>query len=234
MIKMKMDERLKAIADMVQGSVMADVGSDHAYVPIWLYLSKKITKAYALDISENSINKIKANIKRFNITPDCVVPVLSDGLLCFKYDLPELTDVVISGMGGENIAEIISNTNINKIRNANFILQPNSKIEILREFLYKNKFDIICETVVEDDKRLYNIINAKFNGVEYNPKPMDIIIGKSINLKYINKITKKLEKILIDLNNKGIEKYNIKTEFGYYDDIENFIAELKEKNDDRI
>ena len=149
------------IADMICGDVIADVGSDHAYLPIWLYQNNKIKKAYALDISENCVNRIKSNVKKYNIPTDIIIPVLSDGLSCFdcEYDFAELTDIIIAGMGGQNIAEIIKNANI--INDVNLILQPNSKMRFLREFLRDNNFDVLQDIVIESKNRRYTVINAK-------------------------------------------------------------------------
>ena len=218
---------------MICGEVIADVGSDHAYLPIWLYLNQKIKKAYALDISENCVTKIKINLKKYNVPEDIVIPVLSDGLSCFdsEYDFNELTDIIIAGIGGNNISKIIEKIYETKnIKNINFIFQPSGKIEILREYLYKNKFDIIQEIIItnENEKRIYNIINAKVTNKTYKPKPIEIIIGKNVNHQgYINKTIKHLVNILKDLNKSGDKKYNIKTDFGYYKDIENLISELE-------
>jgi len=153
---------------MLNGDIIADVGSDHAYLPVWLYFNKKIKKAYALDISENCVERIRANIKRYKIPEDIIIPVLSDGLDCFEknFDFSELTDIIIAGMGGETIAAIIEKTektDKNKIKGKNFILQANSKIITLRKFLHKNNFGIVRETVVECKKRFYTIINARFD-----------------------------------------------------------------------
>jgi len=152
---------------MICGEVIADIGSDHAYLPIWLYINKKIKKAYAVDISEKCVKRIKINLKNYNIPEDIVVPVLSDGLAYFensenKEKFSELTDIIISGMGGESISEIIKN--IKNPKNLNFILQPNSKIEFLKKFLSENNFNIINEITAESKKRFYRIINAKFTG----------------------------------------------------------------------
>jgi len=161
---------------MICGDVIADVGSDHAYLPIWLYQNKKIKKAYALDISENCVNRIKANIKKYNIPEDIIIPVLSDGLECFdnKFDFNEITDIIIAGMGGETIAGIIEQSPVASrhplskggfIENpsVNFILQPNSKMRFLREFLHDNKFDILQDIIIESKNRRYIIINARLN-----------------------------------------------------------------------
>ena len=152
------NKRLKEIANLIQGEIIADIGSDHAKLPIWLYLNKKIKKAYASDMSINCVDKIKINIKKYNIPENKIIPVLSDGLN-FANDeiLQEITDIIIAGMGGETIAKIIK-----PIKNINFILQPNSKIIFLQKFLQENKFKIIKEIKIEDKKRFYTIINAQF------------------------------------------------------------------------
>jgi len=141
-------------------------------LPVWLCLNKKIKKAYALDISQNCVKKIRENIKKYNITQDIIIPVLSDGLECFgsdsgsDFDFSELTDIIIAGMGGENIAEIITKAPVIKNKQINFILQPNSKIHFLKKFLRENKFDIIQEISVESKKRRYIIINAKLSTIQ--------------------------------------------------------------------
>jgi len=212
---------------MITGGIIADVGSDHAYLPIWLRQNGKIKKAYALDISANSIKKINRNLRKYNIPEDIITPVLSDGLSGLE-NLRGITDIVIAGMGGENISRIIKSIEESEIKNINFILQPNTKVEFLRGFLYKNGFDITDEIIAEDETRLYNIIRAAFTGICYEPKPIEIIAGKNIkHAGYINKIVGRLHEILIDLDEKGEKKYSIKTELGYYKDIENLISELK-------
>ena len=231
MVNLNIDGRLTAISNMICGDVIADVGSDHAYLPIWLYLNKKIKKAYALDISENCIKKIYENLEKYNISTEVITPVLSDGLSCFADDVdcPFINsefNVVIAGMGGENIAEIMKKAQ--GFKSAEFILQPNSKVEILREFLYKNRYDIVTEMIVEDENRLYNIMKAQYTGVLYNPEPLEIIAGKNITHElYIKKIIKRLSDILADLEIAGDEKYNIYTEFGFYRDIEGYIKKLE-------
>ena len=213
---------------MVCGDIIADIGSDHAYLPIWLYLNKKIKKAYAVDISEKCVKRIKANLKKYNIPENIITPVLSDGLAYFENenDIAGVTDVIIAGTGGKTISGIIED--IKNPANLNFILQPSSKSEFLRKFLYDNKFNIINEIIVVEGKWIYDIINAKFTGQEYKPDPLDIIAGKDItHAGYIDKIIRGLNNIIKDLDKKSCDKYNIKTEFGYYKDIENLISKLE-------
>jgi tRNA (adenine22-N1)-methyltransferase len=158
------DERLRAIAGMIRGDVITDVGSDHAYLPVWLYLNGRIKKAYASDISENCVNRIRSNIAKYNISEEIIVPVLSDGLTWLEAEPCgiTITDVIIAGMGGMNIAGILEKSPLLKIKKGgvNYILQPNRKADYLRAFLRENNFDITREITVESKRRTYTIINA--------------------------------------------------------------------------
>lgn len=152
----KLNARLQALADLVRGDIIADIGSDHAYLPAWLVKNNRIKKAYAIDISAKCVERIKTNLARFNIPREIVEPVLSDGLS--KLENIILTDIIIAGMGGETIAEIIAD--IKEPENIHFILQPNTKKDILKDFLIANKFIILQEIIIQDKKRFYNIIAA--------------------------------------------------------------------------
>ena len=158
----KLDARLQAIADLVRGGIIADIGSDHALLPARLVKTGKIKKAYAIDISAKCVERMKNNLADFNIPQEIIEPVLSDGLTALEniknINLNSLTDIIIAGMGGETIAHIIAD--IKKPENINFILQPNTKKDFLKDFLTANNFDILQELTVRDKKRFYNIISA--------------------------------------------------------------------------
>lgn len=163
----KIDDRLRTIADMVRGDTVADIGSDHAYLPIWLCREKKIKKAYAIDISEKCVAKIKKNIQKHDIPENVIIPVLSDGFSRFEsgFDFCGLSDIIIAGMGGESIAKIIEKTKtLYDINGINFVFQPNSKIVFLQNFLSENNFDTKICVVIESKKRFYTVINAKYAG----------------------------------------------------------------------
>ena len=164
----KLDARLQAIADLVHGDIIADIGSDHAYLPAWLVKNNRIKKAYAIDISAKCVARIKTNLARFNIPQEIITPVLSNGLSELNAaDLTGLTDIIIAGMGGETIAGIIDNITIENSANINFILQPNSKKDFLKEYLLTNNFKVLQEMRVQDKKRYYIIIAAEVNCVRY-------------------------------------------------------------------
>ena len=140
---------------------MADIGSDHGYLPIWLYLNGKIKRAYALDMSEKCVERCRLNLKKYNISEDVITPVVSNGTEWLEANgvMPQITDITVAGLGSKSISEIIKNAG-----GVNLALQTNCKAGALREFLIENGFTILGETVIERKKRTYTIINAKKEG----------------------------------------------------------------------
>jgi len=112
------------------------------------------------------VARIRTNLKKYNIPEEIITPVLSDGLSEF---CEPVTDIIIAGMGGESIAGILQTPAVcgrhplskGGLGGVNLILQPNSKIKFLREFLRENNFEIIKDIVVESKKRFYTVINVK-------------------------------------------------------------------------
>ena len=103
---MKLDERLSLCAQMVRdGAAVADIGTDHAYLPVYLVECGKIHKAIAADVREGPLENAKGNISK-NGFDQQIKTVLSDGLEKISPD--EADDIVIAGMGGELIIRIIS------------------------------------------------------------------------------------------------------------------------------
>ena len=156
-----LDKRLKICADMVSGQgVVCDVGTDHAYLAAELIISGKCNKVIASDIKEGPLEAAAKTVEKYGVS-DKVELVLSDGLenVC----LDDVSDIVIAGMGGETIAEILDNCMFECDDTMNFILQPMTKAEVLRKWLGGNGFEIIEEQAVEDGDRVYIVIRAKFN-----------------------------------------------------------------------
>ena len=154
----KLSARLQACADLVQGDIIADIGSDHAYLPVWLFKNNKIKKAYAVDISVKCVERIEANLAKYNIPRETIVPVLSDGLSALENI--RLTDIIIAGMGAKTIFGIIAG--IKEPADINFILQPNTKKEVLKDLLADNNFKVLQEVAVRDKNRYYNIMRAVY------------------------------------------------------------------------
>jgi len=152
-----LDNRLKLCADMVSGEgTVCDVGTDHALLAAELITSGKCEKVIASDIKEGPLEAAERTVKKYGIS-DKVDLVLSDGLE--NVSLDGVSDIVIAGMGGETIVKILENRayDLDGIR---LILQPMSKPEILRKWLYDNNFQATTERAVEDGEKLYSVICA--------------------------------------------------------------------------
>lgn len=172
---MPLDSRLKTIADLVPlNSRVADVGTDHAYLPIHLIKSGKSSSVIATDINEKPLLTAKRNIEIRSI--ENIELRLCDGL--HKIDGNEVDTVIIAGMGGEVISGILDRCSWVKNKGYTLILQPMSRAEDLRRFLCENCFVIKREVATEHSNRLYTVIVAEFDGVKKEYKNSFFYIGK--------------------------------------------------------
>ena len=158
----KLSKRLQALADMVnEGAPLADIGCDHGYVPVYLVQSGKIQYAVASDINEGPLASCKVLVEE-NALEDKIKCVLSNGLESINLD--EVDDVLIAGMGGELIAEILGNVDTEALKNKHLILNPMTHPEIARRFLYENGFEIKKDIIVKDGKHFYSEFDATYSG----------------------------------------------------------------------
>ncbi len=172
------NKRLLKCAEFIsQGGVTADVGTDHGYLSAYLVLNKISTHVYACDINEGPLNSARATVERFMLT-DKIDLVLSDGLNNVNDE--NITDVVIAGMGGELIVDIISRAQWLK-NGVNLILQPMTKPEVLRKWLYANGFEIFQEQAVTDESFTYSVIQAEYCGNNIDISDFKSYVGKLRN-----------------------------------------------------
>ncbi|MBQ4136226.1 MAG: SAM-dependent methyltransferase [Clostridia bacterium] len=175
----KISKRLLCAASFAQkGDFVADIGTDHAYLPIYLYTKGIIRGAVVSDINEGPIRRAKENILGFSCE-NAVFPILSDGL--YRIDQYSPDTVFILGMGGELIVNIISSAEWVKEKKPKLVLQPMTHKELLRSYLFENGFEITDETLVEDGK-IYQIIVAKYTGRLTKATCLELFFGK-INLQ---------------------------------------------------
>ena len=158
-----------------QGSVLADIGCDHGYVPVYLVQSGKIEYAVASDINEGPLASCIKLVKENNLE-NKIKCVLSDGLE--NINLDEVDDILIAGMGGELIADILSKADMNKLREKHLILNPMTHPEIARKFLLDNGFEIQNDIVVKDGRHFYAITDAINMGAAIPYTKTDLFIGK--------------------------------------------------------
>ena len=179
---MILDIRLRTAADMVpSGARLADIGSDHAYLPIALCLENKIECALASDINEGPVRAAVANIHKNGLS-DRIVAVRADGLDKTRDFAPNC--ITVLGMGGELIVSILDKADWVKDDGITLVLQPMTHPEILAKYLAEEGFDFIDEKIVRDgtrDDRIYRIICAKFDGKRRELTEAEALVGK-INL----------------------------------------------------
>lgn len=157
----KLSKRLQCAASYVRaGAFVADVGTDHAYLPIALCLNGKIRGGIVSDIHKGPIQRATEHIRMWHLE-DRLIPVLCDGLSAVEPYSPE--DILILGMGGELIADILNRAPFVKRTGIRLILQPMTHPEALRRFLLQEGFSIVAECLVKEEK-IYQVICAEFSG----------------------------------------------------------------------
>lgn len=151
-----LSERLETIAGLIEyGETMADIGTDHGFLPVYLIKSGKSPNAIATDISQKSLKKAEDLIVSEGLISDCSARV-GDGL--YPIELGEVDDVVIAGMGGILMAEILS-ADIRKSHSfKKIILQPRSKIYYLRKWIRDNGFSITREKIAREGERFCEVL----------------------------------------------------------------------------
>lgn len=208
-----LDRRLGAVAERVpEGARIWDVGSDHAKLPVWLVATGKCPSATASDIGELPLESAKRNVERYGLS-DRIALRLCDGL---PSDARNAADViVIAGMGGSTIAEILAAAPWTQDAGVRLILQPMSSPEDLRAALCAKNYRITDETEVRDGRRRYLIIEAEGGG---SPEPFDradLFAGKVIrDREYLERAARRLRNELA-----GAE--------GNRDEIESAIAKIE-------
>lgn len=156
-----LDARLSCAAALVRGGRLADVGTDHGYLPVSLLLDGKIKYAVASDINRGPLESARQTVAKHGLS-DKVDLVLTDGLCGIEPYAPD--DIAILGMGGELIASIIEAAEWVKNSKYRLILQPMTKRAELREYLLTHGFFIEDELVAEADGRIYQTICASYTG----------------------------------------------------------------------
>lgn len=196
-----LDDRLMTCANFVrENKPIADIGTDHAYLPVWLTKTGKTPRAIAADINPEPLKHGDITIEKYCAT-NLVETRLSNGLENIK-DY-EVCDIIIAGMGGELIAQIIGSASWLKNKDKHLILQPMSKPDFLRKYLYENGFDIVKEHTASSDGKIYSVLSVYYSGnntINYNST--SIYIGK-LNPKQFDLDKEYTKKQIISLEKKA-------------------------------
>ncbi len=204
-MNVKLTPRLSAVASLVKGGgIIADIGTDHGYLPIYLVQTGKVQTAIAADIGKEPLKNAEKSVEYYDLG-DKISLRLSDGLREFKST--DAQEIIFAGMGGTLIAEKLSETPWVKDENIHFIFQPQSRAEDLREFLYQNGFEILNELATHEARRVYITFDAVYTGAVKSFSQADCFMGK---LPHTEDAHKHLEGQLKRLE----EKYNALTTCG--------------------
>ena len=170
------DRRLEVAASFGRrGARVADIGTDHASLPIYLVGNGIAPCALACDINEGPLRAAKLNIASAELT-DRIDTCLTDGLN--GIDGYGREDIYILGMGGELISRIVLSSRLSKKEGVRLILQPMTHAHDLRRDLFASGFDIVDEALVRDRDRVYQIIVAEYDGIIRTATQVELWLGK--------------------------------------------------------
>ncbi len=171
-----LDGRLSSAAKFVrQGAVFADIGTDHAHLPIFLLKTGVISRAVCSDINEGPLDKARENAKDAGLLSK-IDFYLTDGALALSEC--GVSDVAICGMGGELIARIIEDAKWLHSSAVHLILQPMTRVAHLRRALASLGFSISAESYSKADGKHYVCLLASYNGKPYEISDVEAEIGK--------------------------------------------------------
>ena len=173
----KISNRLTTAAALVtQGYTLADVGTDHGYIPIYLLQQKKIPAAIAMDINEGPLERAKEHIALYGLQA-YIQTRLSDGVAALKPG--EVEAVLIAGMGGGLVMHILKDGEKVCQSAKELILQPQSEIERVREFLREEGYTILAEDMVYEDGKFYPMMKVQYQGENENAQKASEVLKLS-------------------------------------------------------
>ena len=200
MIYLILSPRLKIIAESLKGyDTVADIGSDHAYLPIFLVKNRQVQNVIATDINKGPVRIAKSRIESHGAGAAIKVRQ-GNGLKAIRDGEAEV--IVIAGMGGLLICEILEN-DIEVARSARLlVLQPMKDSDKVRKWLFENSFEIADEELVKDQDKIYEVIWAKPASAPIETKGLLLVGDKIIEKRhpllpeFLNRKTRELEKII--------------------------------------
>ncbi len=193
--KLVLNNRLLTCSGFVtKGGIACDVGTDHAYLASYLVKEGISKHVFACDIAKGPLEAANATVSKLGLNGKITL-VLSDGL--DEVPSENVTDVIIAGMGGELIEDIVLRAEWLK-NGVNLVLQPQTKAAELRASLCENGYEIIAEKACRDRRFIYTVINAVYTGNAIKLDEIASLIGKldlgePVAKEYVKTIAERLK-----------------------------------------
>lgn len=218
---MELSKRLNWIINAIDKcDVIMDVGTDHGYISIELIKRNIASRVIASDINKDPLNKAKLNVSLEGLSGQIDLR-LGGGLEPLKNN--EAQGVLIAGMGGNLIRDILEK-DIDKVKNMDYlVLQPAQNPEVLREYLYTGNYEVIDEDVCEDEGKYYELFKVKYK--ENNSTKLEEIFYE-ISPVLLNKKSK----VFKDYLQEKVNKYKKVNSF-IKDNTKHALARKKELDD---
>lgn len=223
-------DRLLKIASLVdKDDIFADVGTDHAYIPVYLITNGISSSGIASDINKGPLKVALKNLTE-NQVEDKVKLVLSPGLDCV--DVSDVDTIIVAGMGGDLICSILTDAN-EKITSQKLILQPMTAVPTVRKYLFDNEYIIKKEVLSQEKDKIYNIIKCeKGNTKSYNTK--DVYFGTNLENEDRKLLTFYIKKLITKYTRRigGLKraKDDHSQELEKYENIINMLKEVEKNN----
>ncbi|HEX9062983.1 MAG TPA: class I SAM-dependent methyltransferase [Clostridia bacterium] len=211
---MELKGRLRLIAENVpECRKICDIGTDHAYIPIYLVKNRVCELAVASDVKKGPIEAAQRNICQYGLQ-DVIETRLGYGLETISPG--ECETAVIAGMGGILISQILEKS-IGVAKAAELlVLQPQNSIDILRRWLYQSGFDILDEQLTNEGEKIYGVILSKWVGKTTEIDEIYYYIGEklidkkdALLDKYIAKVQRRFNKIIAGIGSDDGKKAEI-------------------------
>lgn len=160
---LQLSKRLQAVASLVgEAGVLADVGTDHGYIPVHLLACGKVKQAIAMDINPGPLTRARNHIRQYGMETQ-IETRLSDGLTALRSG--EADAIVIAGMGGALMMRILSQGELPARAAKRLVCQPQSEIYAFRRYLLEHGYEIEAEDMVYEEGKYYSMMAAEYKGM---------------------------------------------------------------------
>ena len=204
----RLSDRLQVVASFVESeTILADIGSDHAYLPCWLLQNGQISKAIAGEVVKGPFQSAQRNVAKQGLTEHISVR-LANGLQAIHVE-DKVETVTIAGMGGTLITSILMNDLERLATVKRIIVQPNIHAIAIREWASANSWYIVDEAILKEDKKIYEVLVLERGESDYLKEEylMGPILLKERSKPFIEKWKRELEEVtrVLDALEKSVK-----------------------------